>query len=650
MLKFCTGLRVGWVLSILGALSASGWAKTYYVDFSEGDDSRSGTTQAQAWKHAPGDASAKDKAAQAQLEPGDVVQFRAGVIYRGGIVIPASGKPGSPIAYRGTGWGEGRAILDGSELVTGWRKCQSAEEALGNPHFANLYHTEVEAESAYLMNLHETDPATKKDEFLWIAQTPNPKDPFFHDRIESFFPVERDQLTTTTITAPEAFTSPDADAYGGSSVLIWMNPNVTRRFDIESYDPAAKRITFADMGASSLYPDGRKQFFAIYNNALAIDQPGEHFISGPDASGKRRMILWPRSPENLEGRISRSVRYRGFDLGKESHIHIEGFDIRKFAGADDQGGCGIATAGRGVGSKGGYTIRDNVISHNFSGGKGYGGVYLDDTVDAVVEKNHILWNKDHRAIFVTGGEGIIIRNNRVEYPGRTAVVMYTGKNSQIIDNQISHVYATHANAITLYVASENVLVARNRVTDATNPITFQDSGPLYFINNTTDGGGVYSNVNEWPNTKRGPWSTGRIVFLNNTFTKAGNSASLSLGKDLEKEYIVINNILDGLATNKYPPDGQGMVRRHNIYTSLNNFQAERYGWKLGEGETAGADPAKLFMDPDKGDYRPKPGSPALGAGVDVKAYFPKEAFPGVDFDALVGPSGPMNIGATPTAP
>ena len=100
MLLFSAGPRVAWMLTILGAMTASGWTKTYYVDFSQGDDSRVGTAQDKAWKHSPGDTAATDKAAQVKLEPGDIVQFRSGVIYRGGIVIPASGKPGSPIEYR----------------------------------------------------------------------------------------------------------------------------------------------------------------------------------------------------------------------------------------------------------------------------------------------------------------------------------------------------------------------------------------------------------------------------------------------------------------------------------------------------------------------------------------------------------------------
>lgn len=620
-------------------------AAEYFVDFAEGSDSKSGTSQAEAWKHAPGDSQAEGKAAAVTLEPGDVVQFRSGVIYRGEIKIPASGNPDNRIVYRGTGWGEGRAILDGSEIVTGWKKCESAEQAGGNPNFKELHFAEVTADSPFLLNLHETSIKTQEDEFLWISQDPNPEDPFFHDRRDSFYPVTKDNLTTTSITDPTVFTSKDASHYQGASLLIWVSPNFTRRFEIQSFDPATQTVTFADIGKSAIYSDGRDQYFAIHNSPHVIDKPGEYSVSEPDASGKRRIVLWPLSGENLDARISRSVRYRGFDLGKESHIHIEGFEIRKFAGADDKGGCGIATAARGVGSKGGYLLKNNRILHNMSGGRGYGGIYLDDTVDAIVEDNEIIWNKDHRAIFVTTGENIIIQRNHVEYAGRTAVVMYGGKRSQVLNNRISNILGTHANAMTFYIASENVLVAGNVITKCTNPITFQDSGPLYFFNNITDGGGKFKNVNEWPNTKRGPWATGRIVFANNTFVNAEAHSSLSLGKDPEKTYVVVNNILDGLGVNQNKGAESNVTQSHNIFTALNSFQSTKYGWAMGSGESEVGDLSALFVNPEKLDFRPAPNSPALGAGTDISTYLPKDIFPDVDFDAIIGITKPANIGA-----
>jgi len=631
------------VLILCGTVPAD--AKTYYVDYDAGSDSHSGLEQGKAWKHSPGDPQATGQAATAELSPGDVVQFRAGVSYRGNIVVPASGSEQQPIVFRGRGWGEGRAILDGAELIKGWRPCTSPADALGNPNFAKLISAEIEAPSPFALNLHEQVP-DGKDEFLWMAQEPNPADPFFHDRIDSFHPVNRENLTTSTIVSPEAFTSPDPNFYDGASVLVWMNPNWTRRFEIQSYDPAGHQITFSPFPESGLYPDKRTQFFAIYNAPSAIDQPGEYAVGKADANGKRRLVLWPRSPANPEGRISFSARKQGFTLGAQSHITIEGFDIRKFGGETDQDGSGVAGQTTAGARRQGYIIRDNRISHIFSGERGYGGIYLDKTDGALIENNEIEWTNSHRSIFVTDSENIIIRNNRVSYAGRTSVVMYTCKRSQILNNRISHVLGTHANALTLYLACENILVAGNHITNATTPITFQDSGPLYFFNNVLDGGGLYKNVNEWPNTKRGPWAVGRIVFLNNTIVNAEKDAALSLGVDPAKTYIIINNILDGLALKTAKDATTSIIHSHNIFTGLTNTQEARYGWVDGEGEKVVDDLAAIFVNPEAGDFQLRPGGPAIGTGTAVEQYFPTDVFPEVDFPAISGATKPMNIGAT----
>ena len=47
-----------------------------------------------------------------KLQPGDVVQFRGGVSYRGSIVMKHSGTDGNPITYKGEGWGTGKALID----------------------------------------------------------------------------------------------------------------------------------------------------------------------------------------------------------------------------------------------------------------------------------------------------------------------------------------------------------------------------------------------------------------------------------------------------------------------------------------------------------------------------------------------------------
>jgi hypothetical protein len=92
---------------------------TYYVDFSSGSDSASGTSKATPWKHAPGDANAIGGPAAAHLMPGDVVLFKGGVPYYGTVTLTASGTANAPIVLEGgaqQGWGTGNAIIDGQEM------------------------------------------------------------------------------------------------------------------------------------------------------------------------------------------------------------------------------------------------------------------------------------------------------------------------------------------------------------------------------------------------------------------------------------------------------------------------------------------------------------------------------------------------------
>lgn len=70
---------------------------TYYVDFGGGSDTADGKSQATAFQHAPGDASATGNAQSTMLAAGDVVLLKGGVVYQGTITITASGTAAAPI-------------------------------------------------------------------------------------------------------------------------------------------------------------------------------------------------------------------------------------------------------------------------------------------------------------------------------------------------------------------------------------------------------------------------------------------------------------------------------------------------------------------------------------------------------------------------
>lgn len=98
-------------------------ASNRYIDFEAGNDHASGT-QAEPWKHHPWDPQASGKARAAANETHTYI-FKGGVTYRGSLKIPneAVGTPEEPLSLtRDPAWGDGPAVLNGADIVTGWQQ------------------------------------------------------------------------------------------------------------------------------------------------------------------------------------------------------------------------------------------------------------------------------------------------------------------------------------------------------------------------------------------------------------------------------------------------------------------------------------------------------------------------------------------------
>jgi hypothetical protein len=627
-------------------------AVTYYVDYDGGDDGNDGRSPATAWKHAPGDGQAQGNPAAVELAPGARIIFRGSVIYPGRIDIPADGSLNHPITYQGNGWpGEThlKAVIDGGDAITGWTPCESAQVCGGNPNYANLYYACLPASVDPLgVNLHEYDPATGEDDFLWPAQDPDPSDPYFYDNRLEFRVVPQSRLTRTSLTDADYFDQGDPEDWADAYILVWVNPNIVVTRAIAGFDPVTHTVTFEDLGQNAIYPDGRDQAYAIFNSLHALDHPGESFVATtPDSQDRLQVVLWPRSSDPLGQRITYSVRKCGFNIGAHSNVVIDGFQVRKHAGSGLRDGVGIGTISTSYLENHNLVIRNNRITHNRKGGsdRGYGGIFLDNCQHCRVENNWVESNPRHAGIFFGGG-GSHVRalDNTIIRSGSTSLKLYSIDHAELIGNTIAESKGSHANGITIYLHSRNILVANNLVYDSNSPVTFQDSGNLFFLNNVIDAGEGDSNVNEWGDTAAGPWERGTIAFFNNTLVRNDRNAALNIGgASDENTYLVINNIIDGGGSNA------AIQRSHNIYTGLSWSQSAAYGWYLGEAETVEEDLSLLFTAPeaDPADFHLTAQSPARGAGREICDLSPAGLFPdfdcGTDFDG--NPRGVWDIGA-----
>ena len=136
---------------------------------------------------------------------------------------------------------------------------------------------------------------------------------------------------------------------------------------------------------------------------------------------------------------------------------------------------------------------------------------------------------------------------------------------------------------------------------------------MLVANNLFDAGGFASPVGLW-----GVATLKNIRFYNNLFLRTDPNSSWGLGvycggKGDMVGYVFKNNVIDGI----YREGDIVAEHDHNVYTRASVSGAKENNWKMGPAEILEPDLKKLFVDPDKGDWRPKPGGPLDGTGVDV---------------------------------
>lgn len=599
---------------------------TYYVDFDGGNDNYNGRSTAAAFKHCPGDSQATGIADTTALAPGDKVIFKGGVIYRGEVQCYWSGASGNPIVYDGNTentFGTGRAVIDGSEVLTGWTQCTSAAECGGNPNYASIYWTYLPAGvTTFSANVYEDDTLT------WVAQHPNQPDPFWFDEIDNYLTF--DSATSTTIVDEDYFTMAGSDYWDGYTyILIWAGANNTYPKRVTGYDQATHTISYETLGTSHYNP-GK---YAMSNSLKILDVPGEYVVreDQTDGSGGAKIYLWPLTGGVAGKTFTVSVRTQAVELNDESYVTFRGFRMQKASGGiGGYSGTGSAIRNSGSAMKYDVIIEDNEFTMNKSM-EGQPTVSIDKVSNSLVDNNHVFHNVASRGMIVSGCQYTSIRNNLLQKNGHTSIIYYHASHCDIIGNTVTDSCGVHANGITVYLDSDDVLVACNVVLDGNIAFTCQESSNLLVAYNVFE--------TPLPDTYTvAMWSRcDGVEFYNNVIMNPGTPGKgLCIGSTGNVNLVARNNIVDG---GSVAVSAAGGTSENNIYTSLMWCQDIN---NLGPGEFV-ATKSELFVDAANGDYHLKSGSPAINAGVDV----------GFDLDLegnAVPQGGAVDVGAYEYAP
>ena len=309
-------------------------ASPRYIDYENGDDARAGTSTATAWKHHPWDARATGKAA---AEKGArTYVFKGGVAYRGSLEAKESGAAGAPIRLtRDPNWGDGPAILSGSEELTGWSKLSDADGAkLGLPAESSGKVWAAPFSAATPRALWMSQGAGERQR-MNLARWPNWKIEHPYNHFTQWFRVESFEkgFPTTKISAPKVLKGLAPDALQGAT--IWIDQPVSSA-EFSIMGPVPSSVTQFNPQNGSLnvelnhpvrLPTKNSPFF-LENKASFLDEAGEWYF---DKSSKRVLVRLPADADPSAFRIEAAAREVTLNIVGQKWIEVAGLT---FAGGN----------------------------------------------------------------------------------------------------------------------------------------------------------------------------------------------------------------------------------------------------------------------------------------------------------------------------
>ncbi len=306
-----------------------------YIDFEGGNDAADGLTPETAWKRHPWDPTAADNA-KACSGPQTYV-FKRGVIYRGQLLADESGTAEQPmILTSDPAWGDGEAVIAGSEPVTGWTKGARHPDM---PDAERVWTAEVDLLPRSLWMVAEDGTVTR----LRLARTPNwnvsdPEDiksewwvwqqPEFWKPENVYKTAGKDRQVHLGIDRKNL--TRDADYYMDAVVwtewgIVMGTPYPTR---VEAFDAESKGIGFQGpyYGDAESIRTGHRYY--LEDKPHYLDEPGEFWFERDGENDRGR--LYVRLPDDVDPntvRIEAPRHINLIDAKSIRHLRVRGLSF-----------------------------------------------------------------------------------------------------------------------------------------------------------------------------------------------------------------------------------------------------------------------------------------------------------------------------------
>ncbi|MFW6189020.1 MAG: LamG-like jellyroll fold domain-containing protein [Planctomycetota bacterium] len=304
-----------------------------YIDFEGGDDAAGGRSKEQAWKHHPWDPNATGRAAQAS-GPHTYV-FKRGVYYRGALYPDESGRPEDPIRLTSDPeWGEGEAVICGSEKVTGWQKGADHPDI---PEAEKVWYVDLDFAPRNVWTLAEDGAVTR----VKLARTPNwevtnpddiksewwswknPEKPFDNyielNGSRRHLAFDKEHINT------------DRPKEYYENALLWT----TKGWVMGSPFPTRVRMVDRERGALAFggqwggvsYKIIRGCRYYLEDKPHYLDEAGEFWFDKQDGGGRLYLRL-PGDQDPNDARVEVAKRIHMIESDGMSHVHVSGLTFR----------------------------------------------------------------------------------------------------------------------------------------------------------------------------------------------------------------------------------------------------------------------------------------------------------------------------------